>query len=149
MASYLGDRDLVLKLASRFKELMFDESTMQKFNQRCDPQNSDASKWLGIMMDIEHEVASVAFAEYGVDTNQLTERFLKTLRQNCGNDKEISELISCFLPYGAQVRVGDLRVGDERPDVELLHFQTKEKIPLSKLHINKERPLVVIASSIS
>ncbi|XP_070564186.1 uncharacterized protein [Ptychodera flava] len=149
MASFMEDRDLVMSIVARFKEVMEDESTKQKYNQRMDPNKADPTRLIAIMNDIINECAIIALSDHGVDAEQLTVRLPSLVRKHYGNDKEVLALMSFMAQHGARSWIGDLKVGDTRPDVDLVAIETKGKISLSDLHINKERPLVIVSGSIS
>ncbi|XP_070564169.1 uncharacterized protein [Ptychodera flava] len=149
MASFIEDRDLVMSILARFKELMEDESTKQKYDQRMDPNKADPTKLIAIVTGITDECAVMALSDHGVDPEKLTGRLTSLVMKHYGNDKEVLELMSFMAQKGARSWIGNLKVGDTRPDVDLVAIETKEKISLSDLHINKERPLVIVSGSIS
>ena len=45
--------------------------------------------------------------------------------------------------------VDDLKVNGPRPDLDLVTMKTKQLMSLSELHLHKDRPLVIVASSLS
>ena len=57
--------------------------------------------------------------------------------------QEVSEFVVVIKPMGSP-----LKVGSQMKDVGLFSM-AKEEVSLSSLHVHKERPLVIIASSLS
>ncbi|XP_070564608.1 uncharacterized protein [Ptychodera flava] len=150
MASFIEDRELVKNMLHRFNELMFDESTLQQYDLRLQPDIIDPATLFAVMLEIEGVHASTVLTENGIDPEVLQGGRLPGLVwQRYAHDKEILKLLYRLEPYGAKIRPGNLKVGDNRPDIDLLQVETREKIPLSELHVNKDRPLVIIAGSFS
>ena len=45
--------------------------------------------------------------------------------------------------------IDDVKVNGQRPDLDLITMRSQQPMRMSDLHLHKDRPLVIIASSIS
>ncbi|XP_077994459.1 type I iodothyronine deiodinase-like [Glandiceps talaboti] len=134
MASFLEDRELVIKILKRYEELMFDEETVRVYNERLHPFKTDPSKLLGSLEGVWEDLSKQVLKENGIDPNLLTERLPSLVRRYYSNDKEVLGLLKYMSSHGSKCWIGDLKIGDTRPDVNLVAMETKEDILLSRLH---------------
>ncbi|XP_070564137.1 type II iodothyronine deiodinase-like [Ptychodera flava] len=86
--SFMEDRDLVISILARFKEVMEGESTIQKYDETMDPNKADPTKLTAMMNDIINECAVIALKDHGIDAERLTVRLPNLVRKYHGNDKE-------------------------------------------------------------
>ncbi|XP_077994458.1 type I iodothyronine deiodinase-like [Glandiceps talaboti] len=146
MASFITDRALVIKILRRYKELMFAEETMRVYDQKLHPYKTDPSRLAVAFVEVLYEVEATVLKENGVEPDELSASLSTLITRHYSNDKEVIDMIAFRSSHGAKDWIGDLKVGDARPDVNLVSMETKEAIPLSRLHLDKDRPLAIIHS---
>ncbi|XP_077994460.1 thyroxine 5-deiodinase-like [Glandiceps talaboti] len=134
MASFMEDRELVIKILKRYEELMFDEETVRIYNQKLHPFKTDASKLIVKLTEVWQDLAKQVLKENGIDPNLLTERLTSLVRRYYSNDNEVLGLLAYMASHGSKCWIGDLKIGDTRPNVNLVSMETKEEILLSRLH---------------
>ncbi|XP_077995072.1 uncharacterized protein LOC144448667 [Glandiceps talaboti] len=146
-ASYMHDRDVVIRIIKRYTELIFSEEHLKRLDKDINPQNTDASKIMATLGNILSELEMRAVKESGVEVEGPSQYFLGNIRHIYKDDAEIQTLLAAFSAHGAKSMAGTNQVGDCAPDVSLVSMETKD-ISLASFQ-SELKPLVVLSSSFS
>ncbi|XP_022081822.1 uncharacterized protein LOC110974470 [Acanthaster planci] len=147
-SEYFESRDGALKIFRKFKEISNRQDTADLFRQNFDPTKPGAfAKQKEVMQSIDR----LTMEELGL-TSSITDwnkfpGILKTLVYKWSFDPVVMKELMGFVVI-IKRRGFTRQVGSEMEDVGLVSM-AKEEVSLSSLHVHKERPLVLIASSLS
>ncbi|XP_033111634.1 uncharacterized protein LOC117112632 isoform X1 [Anneissia japonica] len=144
MGDKAWDIDLVVKILRRQKELMLSSETSRAYESRLDFTQPDVICELKeIWRVIDHQVLD----EFGVEVPPKFPGILMYVHKFYPNNQQIFKELDYVLRHGPYKDV--LQMGSTYPDVELECVKSQEKHSLSRLHLHKERPLLIITSSAS
>ncbi|XP_038076525.1 uncharacterized protein LOC119744591 [Patiria miniata] len=141
-------REDALKIFRKFKEISNRQDSADKFKKNFEPSKP------GALVSFEATLRSVdrtTIEEMGL-ASSITEwdKFpgvLKTMFYKWRFDPTVMAEVMQFVVFIKRMDF-TLKVGDPIGDVGLVSM-AKEDVSFSSLHVHKERPLVVIASSLS
>ncbi|XP_077994540.1 uncharacterized protein LOC144448244 [Glandiceps talaboti] len=146
---FLQDRDLVVDIARRHRELTFSEETQCKYD-KLDPSSPKVT--LGMMM-IWSDTANQVLREMCPDFPDLKGTpigvfVIEMLLQKYENDTEVRRHLDFMYEFRSMMQSGNLRTGDKVPDIDLVDLNNEE-VHLADLYLHTDKPTVVIASSLS
>ncbi|XP_002733456.1 uncharacterized protein LOC100377115 [Saccoglossus kowalevskii] len=150
LLNFLNDRELVVKIAKKHRELSFSEHVQRQYD-KLDP--SSPSVMLETMMiwsDTANRVLKEMCPEFpDVKATPICLFAMEMLVQKYEKDPEVRRHLDFMYEFRSMMQSGKLQPGDKVPDVGIVDVETKEVRQLSSLNLRKNRPMVVIASSFS
>ncbi|XP_077864645.1 uncharacterized protein LOC100366751 [Saccoglossus kowalevskii] len=148
MAEPFNDRPLVLKILRRFVEILHEADTLEKYDRMMNPE-VNPKMLVKTNKKIIRRVERQCLLENGVDPGVLEMPFMVHILSLYGADQEVMGIIEMLMDTGPPVTASELDPGDIAPNVGLVSIETQQIIQMENLWMNKERPLVVIAGSLS
>ncbi|XP_006825341.1 uncharacterized protein LOC100367794 [Saccoglossus kowalevskii] len=149
---FTKNKSLVMKAIDRYKELIQSETYQRMFQEKADPTKPDVIKTVA---DIHMYWSRQALEDCGAELSQIpSDAMIEEIAMiNFPSDLEVLDKFNGMLEVTERL-IPNARptviVGDEVPkDIEIVGLETETRFPLLDLHINKERPLLIIASSLS
>ncbi|XP_002737889.1 uncharacterized protein LOC100369234 [Saccoglossus kowalevskii] len=149
---FTKNKSLIIKAVDRYKELSKSDAYQQMFHEKADPTKPDVVK---AMADIHIHFTKKALEDVGVELSQIPDDAMvdHIAVMNFANDPEVIGKLNGMIEAPERLMPHlkpRVALGDKVPeDVEVVSIETGKRIPLLELRINKERPLLIIASSLS
>ncbi|XP_002737896.1 uncharacterized protein LOC100370421 [Saccoglossus kowalevskii] len=149
---FTKNKSLIIKAIDRYKELSKSDAYQKMFNEKADPTKPDVVR---AMSDIHVHFTKQALKDAGVETSQIPDDAMieSVAVINFADDPEVVGKLKGILEVPERMlpnRKPRVALGDKVPeDVELVSMETGKRIPVVDLIINKDRPLLIIASSLS
>ncbi|XP_070559801.1 uncharacterized protein [Ptychodera flava] len=149
------DREVAIKFGTAVKARMLDEATIKKYNEVAVPSEENSSQLLPEISKIHRGIYMKTYREVGGNLLKLflegPDKLIFRILQWHRDDKEVMQAYNFILVGGVNPSVSSVPplVGDPIKDVDLVNMETGTTTTIAELHLNKERPLAVIASSLS
>ncbi|XP_070559780.1 uncharacterized protein [Ptychodera flava] len=152
----LRDRDVAISFGKSMREKLGDESLLKIYDQTCEPTEKNApelvSKCSKLIMGVVREVMKehdISVWKLMLTSSQGTLPDL--IKEWHGDDEEVMQYYEYFIPKGYIPKKfrNLMHVGDPMKDINLVAIETGESVSLAELHLNKDRPLAIIGSSLS
>ncbi|XP_077996774.1 type I iodothyronine deiodinase-like [Glandiceps talaboti] len=142
MTNWLHDKDVVKRVLKSYRDVMFSEENLRKSEERLNPGKPDL---VVQMTSLWWEVGQQALEVNGIDPNVLaTNAFIPELvMEYWGADPELLVYFD-YLRTKGKPTPDWLKVGDKRPDIELVAMETKDRIPISRLHLDTQKYMVIV-----
>ncbi|XP_070549627.1 uncharacterized protein [Ptychodera flava] len=147
----LKDKQLMIEAFEKYKSLLHSDAYQQLSDEMLDPKNPNV---IANMAEIQRRATTEVLQMYGIDQTDIPTKLPldELVLEYFPDDLEVVDCYKNF--YQKPMRGLDkngppVKSGDIMPDVKLVSMETREMVSLQDLHIHKDRPLCIIASSIS
>ncbi|XP_072019445.1 uncharacterized protein [Amphiura filiformis] len=142
-----GDRTIVLKLLEKQREIRQREENVKLYQDTYDPRQPGALvKYQQLHSSIDRQtLKELGYDHCTIDWNNfpgIDDLIILYFEK----DEEIMKMLGYSFINGSMY--GDV-LDSPISDVGLISLASKEVLPLSRLHLHKEKPLLIIASSLS
>ncbi|XP_070559769.1 uncharacterized protein [Ptychodera flava] len=152
----LRDRDVAIRFGTTLQERLGDEKLLEMEDQILVATEQEAAELVSKASKLFGKVMTEVFEEYGISMAQVLmspEPFHELIAEWHGEDQEVMQIYEHlnFLEEGyvAKKFRNPLKVGDPMINSSLVSIDTEESVSLESLHLNKDRPLAIVGSSLS
>ncbi|XP_070559790.1 uncharacterized protein [Ptychodera flava] len=152
----LRDRDVAISFGKSMREKLGDESLLKVYDQTLEPSEKEAADLVSKASKLALGVFGEVLKEHGVSVWKLlltsSDPLPDLITEWHGEDKEVMQYYENFIVpkgYVAKKFRNPVCVGDPMKVINLVAIETGQLVSLAELHLNKDRPLAIIASSLS
>ncbi|XP_070564793.1 uncharacterized protein [Ptychodera flava] len=148
--NFLQNRDLVIQIARKHRELTFSEETQLLYDNLDPASPTVIIGMMTIWSDTANQVLRETCPEFpDFKGTPMGVFVIEMLLQKYEKDPEVRRHLDFMYEFRSMMQSGNLRIGDSIPDVDVVSLDTQQRHSLPSLTTQNERPTVVIASSFS